>query len=68
VGAGVVLMQFSTLNEFIAMGGHGLYVWMAFGITFAVAILMLLIPMLKKRKIKRDIIQRKAFAAVNERS
>ena len=25
-------MYFSSFNEFLAMGGHGLYVWMAYGI------------------------------------
>ncbi|WP_083001421.1 heme exporter protein CcmD [Halomonas sp. GT] len=33
-------MAFSSLNEFFAMGGHGLYVWAAWGIT---ALLMLVI-------------------------
>ena len=26
-------MQFDSLAEFIAMGGHGLYVWLAYGAT-----------------------------------
>ncbi len=29
-------MQFDSLAEFVAMGGHGLYVWMAYGATLAV--------------------------------
>ncbi|UYO75336.1 heme exporter protein CcmD [Halomonas qinghailakensis] len=33
-------MAFSSLNEFFAMGGHGPYVWSAWGIT---ALLMLVI-------------------------
>ncbi|AYF32730.1 heme exporter protein CcmD [Vreelandella alkaliphila] len=33
-------MAFSSFNEFFAMGGHGLYVWAAWGIT---ALLMLVI-------------------------
>lgn len=27
-------LQFSSLAEFWAMGGYGLYVWLSFGITF----------------------------------
>jgi heme exporter protein D len=33
-------MAFSSLNEFLAMGGHGPYVWAAWGVT---ALLMLVI-------------------------
>lgn len=29
-------MQFDSLNEFVAMGGHGLYVWLAYGATLLV--------------------------------
>ena len=29
-------MQFESFNEFLAMGGHGLYVWLAYGATLAV--------------------------------
>jgi len=25
-------MYFDSLNEFLAMGGHGLYVWMSYGL------------------------------------
>ena len=29
-------MQFDSFADFIAMGGHGPYVWMAYGATFLV--------------------------------
>ena len=29
-------MYFTSLNEFLAMGGHGLYVWLSYGIFIAV--------------------------------
>jgi len=32
-------MQFDTLQDFFAMGGHGLYVWLAYGSTIAVLLL-----------------------------
>ncbi|NOX51591.1 MAG: heme exporter protein CcmD [Gammaproteobacteria bacterium] len=31
-------MQFESMIEFVAMGGHGLYVWLAYGTTCAVLI------------------------------
>ncbi len=32
-------MQFDSLAEFFAMGGHGLYVWLAYGATVALLLL-----------------------------
>jgi len=31
-------MQFESLTEFFAMGGHGLYVWLAYGATALVLV------------------------------
>lgn len=31
-------MQFDSFAEFVAMGGHGLYVWLAYGATIAVLV------------------------------
>lgn len=41
--------QFDTLAEFIAMNGHGPYVWAAYAITFAALIYLLASPVLQKR-------------------
>ena len=30
------MVQFESLADFVAMGGHGLYVWLAYGATFLV--------------------------------
>lgn len=32
-------MQFESLTEFLAMGGHALYVWLAYGSTVAVLLI-----------------------------
>lgn len=61
MGEGVILMQFSSFAELLHMGGHGFYVWLAFAITFFIYALLLIFPILKRRKIKRDIQQRKLF-------
>ena len=31
-------MSFASLGEFLAMGGHGLYVWLAYGATLLVVV------------------------------
>ena len=31
-------MSFQSFNEFLAMGGHGLYVWLAYGTTALVVL------------------------------
>lgn len=42
-------MYFDSVNEFLAMGGHGLYVWMSYGI-FVVVILWNLFTLRVNRK------------------
>ena len=32
-------MYFDSLNDFLSMGGHGLYVWLAYGVTLAVLVM-----------------------------
>ncbi|MFT0211927.1 heme exporter protein CcmD [Pseudomonas sp. F1_0610] len=41
-------MYFSSFSDFLAMGNHGFYVWLAFGITFAVMIINLLLPIISR--------------------
>ena len=36
-------MQFDSVSEFLAMGGHGLYVWLAYGSTFSVLLVNVLL-------------------------
>ena len=43
-------MNFSSFSEFIAMGNHGLYVWTAYGISLAVLLLNVALPMLARRR------------------
>ncbi len=45
-------MQFESLNEFIHMGGHGVYVWTSFAVTVAVIALNIVLPVLEQKKIK----------------
>ena len=41
--------QFESIADFIAMNGHGPYVWAAYAITFAVLIYLLISPLLQKK-------------------
>jgi heme exporter protein D len=43
-------MQFDSFAEFIAMGGHGLYVWLAYGSTIFVMISSTVVLMLATRR------------------
>lgn len=44
-------MAFSTFSEFIAMGGHSLYVWTAYGIGAAVIAYNVFSPNRLKKKL-----------------
>lgn len=41
--------------EFIAMGGHGKFVWSAYGITFAVLAFNLVFTLRRLRKSEKDV-------------
>ncbi len=41
--------------EFIAMGGHGKFVWSAYGITFAVLAMNLVFTLRRLRKSEKDV-------------
>ncbi|WP_313243248.1 heme exporter protein CcmD [Stutzerimonas nitrititolerans] len=47
-------MNFSSFSEFIAMGNHGLYVWSSYGISLAVLVLNVVLPMLARRRYLQD--------------
>ena len=38
------------MSEFLAMGGHGLYVWLAYGISFVVLTALGLRPIIARRQ------------------
>ncbi len=41
--------------EFIAMGGHGKFVWSAYGITFAVLAMNLVFTLRRLRKSEKEV-------------
>ena len=47
-------MSFNSFSEFLAMGGHGLYIWLAYGITLAVFLFNAIKPVLMNRRFIRE--------------
>lgn len=43
------------LTNFIAMGGYGTYIWLAYGASLVLLLICLIAPLRKKRKIIRDL-------------
>lgn len=44
-------MSFESFSDFIAMGGHGLYVWLSYAIAVVVLIVNVINPLVQKRQI-----------------
>lgn len=51
-------MSFESFSEFIAMGGHGLYVWLSYAIALAVFVINIVSPVLQKKKVFSDLSRR----------
>ena len=52
------MMQFSSFAEFIAMGGHGFYVWLSYGVSIALLILLVFFSVTKNKSIIKQIQRR----------
>lgn len=44
--------EFHSLAEFLAMGGHGFYVWLAYGTALLVFLVLLCEPALRRRRLR----------------
>ncbi|MBV1908560.1 MAG: heme exporter protein CcmD [Kangiellaceae bacterium] len=51
-------MYFESFEDFIAMGGHGFYVWISYGVAFVALIAYF---MLSKRQAAKNILELKKF-------
>lgn len=49
-------MQFASLSEFFSMGGYGFFVWLAFGVSFAVLIGLYWLGRWQSKKIKAGVL------------
>ncbi len=61
--------QFESIADFIAMNGHGPYVWASYAITFSVLVFLLASPLLQKKAfVKQQQKQQKLSQAHNAAS
>lgn len=51
-------MQFSTFADFIAMGGHGFYVWLSYGVSITLLVLLVFLSIKKNKDIIHQIQRR----------
>ncbi len=54
-------MYFDSFAELIHMAGHGFYVWMSYGISWLVLVVLFIQPLRKKAKILQGIKLRQNF-------
>ncbi len=47
-------MEFSSLAEFIAMGKHGFYVWLSYGLTAVIIAFVVMQPILHRRRLLKE--------------
>ncbi|OOV88550.1 heme exporter protein CcmD [Oceanospirillum linum] len=47
-------MYFDSFSEFLNMGGHGLYVWMAYGLSAVLLIINVVQPVMHKRQLIKE--------------
>ena len=58
--------QFESIADFIAMNGHGSYVWASYAITFAVLIFLLISPLLQKKAFVKQQQKQQKLAQAND--
>jgi heme exporter protein D len=51
-------VNFDSFSDFIAMGGHGFYVWLSYAIALVVVVINIVNPALQKKKIVSDLVRR----------
>jgi heme exporter protein D len=51
-------MAFESFTDFLDMGGHGLYVWLCYGLGLVTILLSLVLPVQQGKSIKQDLRRR----------
>jgi len=51
-------MQFDSINDFLAMGGYGFYVWISYGVTALALVLLIILSKQKHKQVLQNINQR----------
>lgn len=57
--------QFESIGDFIAMSGHGPFVWAAYAITLAVLIFLLVNPVIQKKAFIKQQLKLQKLAKAN---
>ena len=52
-------MQFESFADFINMGGYAFYVWLSFGVTFAVMAIIAIQSFIKHRNLLQQVVVEK---------
>ena len=47
-------MYFDSFSEFFNMGGHGLYVWLAYGVSAVLLVINIVLPVMHKRQLVKE--------------
>ncbi|EOD53885.1 heme exporter protein CcmD [Aeromonas molluscorum] len=53
-------MHFSSLSEFLAMGGYGFYVWLSFGLSWLCLVGIIVTTRIKHRTLLSDLRNKQA--------
>jgi len=59
-------MEFNSFAEFLAMGRHGLYVWLSYGITAVIVAVNVALPVIQRRRFIKEQQQRLRRARRNQ--
>ncbi len=51
-------MAFESFADFLNMGGHGLYVWLCYGLGLLIVVANLLLPMQQSKQVIRELRRR----------
>lgn len=51
-------MSFDSFSAFLAMGGHGLYVWLSYAIAIVLFVINLVSPILRRKQLVSELIRR----------
>jgi len=51
-------VSFDSFSDFLAMGGHGLYVWLSYAIALFVIVINLVSPVLRKKQLVSELVRR----------
>jgi heme exporter protein D len=58
------MIAFASFGDFLAMGGHGAYVWTSYGVCVVLMALNVVLPLLARRRYLNDLARRRRRKAM----